>query len=68
MYKKSSYQYSNSGNNNIASMNKSLDTNIDQLDALLEDLKHERQITKDKGNERTKISHQPQFSCPNFFF
>lgn len=49
-------------------MNKSLDTNIDQLDALLEDLKHERQITKDKGNERTKISHQPQFSCPNFFF
>nr|XP_014090733.1 uncharacterized threonine-rich GPI-anchored glycoprotein PJ4664.02 isoform X2 [Bactrocera oleae]XP_036213292.1 uncharacterized threonine-rich GPI-anchored glycoprotein PJ4664.02 isoform X2 [Bactrocera oleae]XP_036213301.1 uncharacterized threonine-rich GPI-anchored glycoprotein PJ4664.02 isoform X2 [Bactrocera oleae]XP_036213309.1 uncharacterized threonine-rich GPI-anchored glycoprotein PJ4664.02 isoform X2 [Bactrocera oleae]XP_036213318.1 uncharacterized threonine-rich GPI-anchored glycopro len=48
VYKKSSYQYSNSGNNNIASMNKSLDTNIDQLDALLEDLKHERQITKDK--------------------
>lgn len=49
-------------------MNKSPDTNIDQLDALLEDLKHERQITKDKGNERTKISHQPQFTFTNFPF
>uniref|UniRef100_A0A0A1WRP8 Uncharacterized protein n=1 Tax=Zeugodacus cucurbitae TaxID=28588 RepID=A0A0A1WRP8_ZEUCU len=58
VYKKSSYQYSNSGNKNIASMNKSLDTNIDQLDALLEDLKHERQITKDKDILSTSANYR----------
>ncbi|KAL7735286.1 hypothetical protein ACLKA6_017991 [Drosophila palustris] len=44
-YKKSSYQYSSSGDNNISYQSKSPDQNIDQLDALLEDLKQERQIT-----------------------
>ncbi|XP_054736732.1 uncharacterized protein LOC129243608 [Anastrepha obliqua] len=58
VYKKSSYQYSNSGNNNITSMNKSLDTNIDQLDALLEDLKNEREITKDKDILSTSANYK----------
>ncbi|EDW32856.1 GL10202 [Drosophila persimilis] len=44
-YKKSSYQYSSSGDNNMSYQGKSPDQNIDQLDALLEDLKQERQIT-----------------------
>lgn len=44
-YKKSSYQYSSSGDNNLSYQSKSPDQNIDQLDALLEDLKQERQIT-----------------------
>ncbi|XP_034651665.1 uncharacterized protein LOC117890725 [Drosophila subobscura] len=44
-YKKSSYQYSSSGDNNVSYQGKSPDQNIDQLDALLEDLKQERQIT-----------------------
>ncbi|EDW02075.1 GH20099 [Drosophila grimshawi] len=46
-YKKSSYQYSSSGDNNVSYQGKPPggDQNIDQLDALLEDLKHERQIT-----------------------
>ncbi|XP_016973675.1 uncharacterized protein LOC108040632 [Drosophila rhopaloa] len=44
-YKKSSYQYSSSGDNSVSYQGKSPDQNIDQLDALLEDLKQERQIT-----------------------
>ncbi|KAH8413635.1 hypothetical protein KR222_002392 [Zaprionus bogoriensis] len=44
-YKKSSYQYSTTGDNNVSYQSKSPDQNIDQLDALLEDLKQERQIT-----------------------
>ncbi|XP_030386941.1 uncharacterized protein LOC115633641 [Scaptodrosophila lebanonensis] len=44
-YKKSSYQYSSSGDNNVSYQSKSSDQNIDQLDALLEDLKNERQIS-----------------------
>ncbi|XP_017069455.1 uncharacterized protein LOC108106729 [Drosophila eugracilis] len=44
-YKKSSYQYSSSGDNSASYQGKSPDQNIDQLDALLEDLKQERQIT-----------------------
>ncbi|XP_017466441.1 PREDICTED: nuclear pore complex protein DDB_G0274915 isoform X1 [Rhagoletis zephyria] len=57
-YKKSSYKYSNAGNNNITSVNKSLDTNIDQLDALLEDLKNEREITKDKDILSTSANYR----------
>lgn len=44
-YKKSSYQYSSSGDNNVSYQSKGTDQNIDQLDALLEDLKQERQLT-----------------------
>nr|XP_016929233.1 uncharacterized protein LOC108009417 [Drosophila suzukii] len=44
-YKKSSYQYSSSGDTSASYQGKSPDQNIDQLDALLEDLKQERQIT-----------------------
>ncbi|XP_060657790.1 mucin-5AC [Drosophila nasuta] len=44
-YKKSSYQYSSSSDNNASYQSKTPDQNIDQLDALLEDLKQERQIT-----------------------
>ncbi|EDW09510.2 ras guanine nucleotide exchange factor R [Drosophila mojavensis] len=44
-YKKSSYQYSSSGDNNVSYQSKGADQNIDQLDALLEDLKQERQHT-----------------------
>ncbi|KAH8390055.1 uncharacterized protein LOC110176774 [Drosophila serrata] len=48
-YKKSSYQYSSSGDNNLSYQSKTPDQNIDQLDALLEDLKQERQIsTRDR--------------------
>ncbi|EDV37533.2 uncharacterized protein Dana_GF11359 [Drosophila ananassae] len=44
-YKKSSYQYSSSADNNVSYQGKPADQNIDQLDALLEDLKQERQNT-----------------------
>ncbi|KAH8284697.1 hypothetical protein KR018_012003 [Drosophila ironensis] len=44
-YKKSSYQYSSSGDNNVSYQSKSPNQNIDQLDALLEDLKQERENT-----------------------
>lgn len=48
-YKQASYQYSTSGTNNNSYSDKSSDKNIDQLDALLEDLKNEREITRDRG-------------------
>ncbi|ALC41655.1 CG8547 [Drosophila busckii] len=44
-YKKSSYQYSSAGDNNASYQSKTADENIDQLDALLEDLKQERQLS-----------------------
>lgn len=44
-YKKSSYQYSSSADNNATYQGKGADQNVDQLDALLEDLKQERQLT-----------------------
>lgn len=49
-YKQASYQYSTSGTNNNSYSDKSSDKNIDQLDALLEDLKNEREITRDRGS------------------
>lgn len=49
-YKTASYQYSTTGTGGSGSYNdKSADKNIDQLDALLEDLKNEREITRDRG-------------------
>ncbi|XP_067629800.1 probable serine/threonine-protein kinase nek3 [Eurosta solidaginis] len=58
VYKKSSYKYSDSGNSNAKNFNRSADTNIDQLDALLEDLKNERQITKDKDILSTSANYK----------
>ncbi|XP_023295670.2 mucin-5AC [Lucilia cuprina] len=49
-YKQASYQYSTSGTNNNSYSDKSSDKNIDQLDALLEDLKNEREITRDRDH------------------
>ena len=52
VYKTSSYQYSTSGqNNSYGSNNNNSSQNIDQLDALLDDLKNERQmtLTRDRG-------------------
>lgn len=46
-YKKASYQYSGNGNNTYNYSDKSMDQNIDQLDALLEDLKNERQVSRE---------------------
>lgn len=48
-YKQASYQYSTSGANSSSYSDKTPDKNIDQLDALLEDLKNERDITRDRG-------------------
>ncbi|TMW54729.1 hypothetical protein DOY81_000260 [Sarcophaga bullata] len=49
-YKQASYQYSTSGANNSSYSDKTPDKNIDQLDALLEDLKNERDITRDRDH------------------
>lgn len=58
-YKKSSYQYSTSGDNNLSYQSKSPDQNIDQLDALLEDLKQERQIsTRERDSLPTGTSYR----------
>lgn len=58
-YKKSSYQYSSSGDNNLSYQSKSPDQNIDQLDALLEDLKQERQnTTRERDSLPTGTSYR----------
>ncbi|KAL9919011.1 uncharacterized protein ACN427_001089 [Glossina fuscipes fuscipes] len=51
-YKTASYQYSSAGSagSSNAYLDKSVDKNIDQLDALLEDLKNERQITRERDH------------------
>lgn len=46
VYKKSSYQYSNTDGNIERSFNSNTEQNVNQLDALLEDLKHEREQTQ----------------------
>lgn len=43
------YQYSTAGAGSGSYQDKPVDKNIDQLDALLEDLKNEREITRDRG-------------------
>lgn len=47
IYKKATYQYGNIGDSNTSFSDNS-SKNIDQLDALLEDLKNERQITRER--------------------
>ncbi|XP_075165061.1 uncharacterized protein LOC142237592 [Haematobia irritans] len=50
-YKSSaSYQYSTAGSGNSSYHDKPVDKNIDQLDALLEDLKNEREVTRDRDH------------------
>ncbi|XP_005177110.2 uncharacterized protein LOC101895351 [Musca domestica] len=44
------YQYSNAGSGSGSYQDKPVDKNIDQLDALLEDLKNEREITRDRDH------------------
>ncbi|XP_059224952.1 inactive histone-lysine N-methyltransferase 2E [Stomoxys calcitrans] len=47
---KSSYQYSTTGSGSGSYQDKPVDKNIDQLDALLEDLKNEREVTRDRDH------------------
>uniref|UniRef100_A0A1A9WIB0 Uncharacterized protein n=1 Tax=Glossina brevipalpis TaxID=37001 RepID=A0A1A9WIB0_9MUSC len=51
-YKTASYQYASTGSSGGSNtyLDKSVDKNIDQLDALLEDLKNERQITRERDH------------------
>ncbi|XP_037945430.1 RGS domain-containing serine/threonine-protein kinase A isoform X2 [Teleopsis dalmanni] len=64
VYKKSSYQYSSSGNNGT-SYTKNPVQNVDQLDALLEDLKNERKITKEKDMYPPTLSYRTLESSKN---
>lgn len=49
MYKTAHYEYSSSTNNGIAPSQADLQKNINSLDTLLLDLKHERDASLDRG-------------------
>lgn len=70
LYKTSRYEYSSSstggGNNKIEPQRyESTQTNVNQLDNLLEDLKHERDISFDKGKRHFFFNFRPLFSKSN---
>ncbi|XP_055837884.1 putative uncharacterized protein DDB_G0285119 [Episyrphus balteatus] len=57
VYKKSSYQYSTNTDGNIAnSFSSNTEQNVNQLDALLEDLKNEREQTREKDIHTSSTS------------